>query len=271
MADNKKRLNANPLDLRSMVDNAIGEPEVKEVVVYQDNPNAIQRHDDGTMTYKRFVMTPVGLVVPEDMTDDEWNDVGRVIRDLDTSISWVIGDWALYAKQQWKAMASEIAEAFGYETSTIETYASICENIPRLIRNQTAHFSHHRLVAKLGNQDLQVAWLAYLGHFKLRIADAKTEMALLVAHKPDAVLVRLAAAIENNVHLSDFDEFKKQLPKKNRRRDDPYEMRNNWLEYLRIEEPKRASMTPDQLERLAERYELLGKHFLDEAKSIKGK
>lgn len=275
MPNNKDRLRANPLSLANMVDRAIGdaEPEVveREVVVYQDNPNAIQRHDDGTMTYKQFTMTPVGMVIPEHVEIEAWNDVGRVIRDLDTSISWVIGDWALYAKREWRATASEIAEAFGYETSTIETYVSICEAIPSLIRNQTAHFSHHRLVSKLGSRDLQQAWLAYMGHFKLRIADAKTEMALMVVYNTEQTINLIYRSLEIDVRLIEFDDIKKRLPKKTPRSDDAYELRNDWLEYIRVEEPKRASMTPDQLERLAERYEWLGKHFLDEARSIKGK
>jgi hypothetical protein len=238
-------------------------------VVYHEN--AIQRHDDGTMTYKRFTMTPVGLILPEKIEIDEWNDVGQVIRDLETSISWVIGDWALYAKREWNAMASEIAKAFGYETSTVETYVSICESIPRLIRNQTANFSHHRLVAKLGDRDLQATWLYYMGFFRLRIADAKVDMAHLVSYESEQAISLLIRAVEENKTINEFDEFKKRPTKKSSRRDDPYEQRNNWLDYIRAEEPKRAFMSPDQLERLAERYEWLGKHFMDEAKSIKGK
>lgn len=272
--NNKQRLRDNPITLQGIVDTAIGdgEPEVieREVIKYTDNPNAIQRHDDGTMTYKRFTMTAVGLIVPDDTSGDEWNDVGHVIRDLDSSISWVIGDWALYAKRQWEATASQIAEAFGYETSTIETYTSICEAIPRLIRNQTAHFSHHRLVAKLSNRDLQVAWLRYMGHHKLRVVDAKADMAKLVVTDDSAAIHWLARAVDENKLLGEYNEFRSKLTNHTpTAKDDPYELRNKWLDYIRAEEPKRAMMTPDQKERLAERYEWLGKHFLNEADNLK--
>lgn len=245
----------------------------REVIVYQDNPNAIQRHDDGSMTYKRFTMTAIGLVLPEEISGDEWEDVGQVIRDLDTSISWVIGDWALFAKREWDATASQIAERFGYETSTIETYTSICEAIPRLIRNQTAHFSHHRLVAKLENPNLQKAWLAYMGGLRLRVADARSDMALLVELEAYEAIECLYQAVDAKKRLSEFDRFKQKSKKLSSKpqKSDSYEMRQNWLEYIRVEEPKRAQMSPDQLERLADRYEWLGQHFLNEAKSIKGK
>lgn len=274
MSQKRDRLEQAKPTLRGLTDAMIGQPEVveREVVVYQADPNAIQRHDDGTMTYKRFRMTAVGLVVPEDVEEPEWEDVGHVIRDLESSISWIIGDWAAYANRNWNMTAAQIAERFGYEQSTVETYISICTAVPGLIRNQTATFSHHRLIAKLGSQALQTAWLHYMGALRLKVTEAKFDMALLVSCTEDEAIRWLYHALEHQARLIEFDYFKQKNPRLPKtKRGDPYELRNNWLDYIRTEEPKRPNMTPDQLDRLADRYEWLGKHFLEEAQSIKRK
>ncbi len=214
MPSNKDRLRANPLSLANIVDRAIGdaEPEVveREVVVYQDNPNAIQRHDDGTMTYKRFVMTPVGMVIPEGVEEPEWEDVGNVLKDLDSVVSWNLGDWADYANKVFGKEYKVIAAEFGYEPDTIKVYASIARSMPTLIRNQRVSFAHHRTISKLIDRDLQSAWLNYAAFFDLRVADMKRDMVFLVEYKSPAAIEWLYHAIRMGKRLGYFEELNPQ-------------------------------------------------------------
>ncbi len=145
MPSKADRLNTNVPTLRGVVDGAIGEPEVKEVVVYQDNPNAIQRHEDGTMTYKRFTMTRIGLRVPSDVEPDELRDVARIIRDLQTSIQWIVGDLLNSMERVWGKSYQTVAEQLGYEVKTVQEWASICKNVS--IRMEGLSFGHHQLVS----------------------------------------------------------------------------------------------------------------------------
>lgn len=131
-------------------------PETQYIEVVPEN--ALVPTGDGAYTYKRFTMTPTGMDIPEDVTDDELNDVGEFILGLNQSISWVIGDWAAKANALWKVSYKQIADVFGYQEDTIKTYASLCRAIPRLIRNQRLEFGHHRLVAKLPEGE-QRRWL----------------------------------------------------------------------------------------------------------------
>lgn len=171
MAPNKKRLSANPLSLQNMVDKAIGEsePEVieRKVVVYQDNPNAIQRHDDGTMTYKRFTMTATGLYVPEDVEPDELKDVARVIRDLQTSIQWIVGDLLNSMERVWGKSYQDVAEQLGYEVKTVQEWASICKNVS--IRMEGLSFGHHQVVSPY-NPDEQQDFLQWAVANKASVA-----------------------------------------------------------------------------------------------------
>jgi len=216
MAGNKDRLKASALQLQNMVDTAIGdgEPEVieKEVVVYQDNPNAIQRHDDGTMTYKRFTMTAVGMVIPEGIKEVEWEDVGAALKDLDSAISWNLGDWADYANKAWGKEYKAIALQFGYEPDTIKVYASIARSMPTLIRNQRVSFAHHRTISKLDDRDLQSAWLNYAAFHNLRVADMKRDMVFLVEHTSAQSVEWLYHAIQHEKRLGQFEELNPSRP-----------------------------------------------------------
>lgn len=133
---------------------AVGQPEVIEVIKYEDNPNAIQRHDDGTMTYKRFVMTPVGLHVPDGVRKEELEDVAVVIRGLQTSIQWIVGDLMNSMERVWGNSYQTVAYRLGYEIKTVQEWASICNKVS--IRMEGLSFGHHQLVAPHKPEDQQM-------------------------------------------------------------------------------------------------------------------
>lgn len=175
-------------------------------IVVRDQ-NDIQRHDDGTMTYKRFVMTAVGMMIPEEVDEPEWADVGNVLKDLDSSISWNLGDWAAFANGRWGKEYKDIAKDFGYESDTLKVYASIARSMPTLIRNQRLSFAHHRLISRLKNRELQIAWLAYADFFQQRLVDMRRDMSLLAAYKDAPAIEWLMHAMQNNKRLWDFEEL----------------------------------------------------------------
>lgn len=137
-------------------DEAIGaeKPQIVEKTIEVVPEGAIVRREDGALVYKRFVMTQTGMEIPADMTREEWADVGHVMKSLDSSVAWNVGDWAIIALDGGMT-AAEIADEFGYDTSTIEVYVSVCRAVRGLIRNQASSFGHARLVAHLdeGKQD----------------------------------------------------------------------------------------------------------------------
>lgn len=132
--------------------------EPEKQIVYVTPEDALLPQPDGGMQYKRFVMYPTTLVIPEDITKAEWGDLGKVLKQLDTTVSWVVGEWAEYANKHWNFSYEKIAERFGYEVSTLMTYTSIVRKVPTLIRNQGLSFGHHRLVANM-NAEQQQMWL----------------------------------------------------------------------------------------------------------------
>lgn len=169
----------NP-DAMAIINRAIGDapPESngEPVIIYEPDPNALIPQGEGVYVYKRFVMTPVGMQMPDDVTGDEWQEVGHIIKGLDSSISWVVGDWAAHANAVWGWAYAEIAEHFGYTEETLMAYASVCRSISTLIRNQGVPFGHHRLVTKLP-EDQQRHWLDQAAKHKWRVADMKKAIA----------------------------------------------------------------------------------------------
>lgn len=146
------------------------------------DPNAIIPQEGGGFVYKRFSMSPIGMVLPEDASGDEWEEVGWALKAIDGAIAWWVGDWAQFAMRNWNWTAAQVAERFDYTTETIETYAWVCGGIPGSIRNRAVFFSHHRHIAKM-DEWLQRSWLEYADFFirsyKLKVAEFKQDIAAL--------------------------------------------------------------------------------------------
>lgn len=159
---NKDRLRDKPLSLMGLTDSMLDDgAEVVEVVreIVVSDPNAIQRHEDGTMTYKRFAMTSTGMLIPEDVQPEELADVAEVIHGFATPIQWIIGDLILATQKTYgDDKYLTIAEQWGYEVKTVQEYASVCRGIS--IRMENLSFGHHQKVRAL-DSDLQVQWLTW--------------------------------------------------------------------------------------------------------------
>lgn len=190
----------------------------REVVVYQTDPNAIQRHDDGSMTYKRFTMTPVGLIVPDQVTIEELLEVEEVLENLETSIQWNIGDWYNSATDQnvWgRKYELQPASEVEYKYQTLADYAWVARSIHFSIRNRKLSFGHHRVIAPLAH-DLQALWLEYAATrtTKLKISSLKEDMKRLAPLSFDNQVAWLQALIPiPDARFIQYDELKpEQVP-----------------------------------------------------------
>lgn len=184
-------------------------------VVYHEN--AIQRHDDGTMTYKRFTMTPVGLIAPDDVTTDELLEIEGVLENLETSVQWNIGDWYNYATEQnvWgRKYELQPAPEVDYKYQTLADYAWVARSIHFSIRNRKLSFSHHRLIAPLAD-DLQMLWLEYASTrtTKLKLGGLREDMKRLATLPTGNQIEWLKALISTpDDRFIDYDELKPYVP-----------------------------------------------------------
>lgn len=103
---------------------------------------------DGVTWVGNIGMSPTGLILPEEITQQEWYDFFDVIRNIKRSWQFIIGDWFAYGADKFKFTYEQIATWTGYKPTTVEAFASTCRNVPRFTRVNLS-FAHHRAVSRL--------------------------------------------------------------------------------------------------------------------------
>lgn len=103
---------------------------------------------DGVTWVGNIGMSPTGLILPQEVTQQEWYDFFDVIRNIKRSWQFIIGDWFAYGADKFEMTYEQIAALTGYKQSTVEAFASTCRNVPRFTRVNLS-FAHHRAVSGL--------------------------------------------------------------------------------------------------------------------------
>lgn len=98
-------------------------------------------------------ITPTGARFDENLTLDEWADIGDRLGRQDSGLRWLIGDWMIYGNRRFGASAAIVAESSGLAIKTIANTVSVCTNIPQERRRLELSYTHHREVAYLDAED----------------------------------------------------------------------------------------------------------------------
>ncbi len=93
-------------------------------------------------------LEPVGLMLPEDLTVDEWRKEGERLALAHHTSQWALGDWWNYGERKY-GEGVEIAAVLGFEASTLRAYARVARQVESAIRNRALTWSHHAAVAAL--------------------------------------------------------------------------------------------------------------------------
>ena len=117
-----------------------------------------------------FQLTTTGLVAPEGMTSESWEQIGLLLFRLEGSIQWLIGDWLVYGSDLKYGDVKKLAETMGRDPGTFWEYANVCRSVKTWVRTQVLSYGHHRLVAPL-TEDQQVFALNYAAENNLSIAN----------------------------------------------------------------------------------------------------
>jgi hypothetical protein len=99
---------------------------------------------------------------------------------------WAIGDWLLLIERLYPEEWSQMAEVLGLSEENMKDHMRIAERVPRSIRREDLHWSHHRAVAALPPAE-QKTWLKRaaaedLSHAALRDALREGEPAKVLTH-----------------------------------------------------------------------------------------
>lgn len=111
------------------------------------------------MSDKGYKIATTALIITRDLTQEEWLALGVRLAEYARSISWAIGDWAMYGdKQEWEAASVLVADADGRRTLTVESIrrcAYVAQAFPPSLRRDDLSWSHYYEALRLpGNRRL---------------------------------------------------------------------------------------------------------------------
>jgi hypothetical protein len=113
----------------------------------------LTRYDEGKRKPKVELpgrLTRVSLSLPLDLTQEDWRDVGRTLRKIDSGVMWWLADWLRFgSEQKWGEKYDEALKlGFDYGVARNADYvAGKFEDLSR--RRDKLSWSHHAAVASL--------------------------------------------------------------------------------------------------------------------------
>jgi hypothetical protein len=94
-------------------------------------------------------LTPVSMTLPENINENQWNDIGDQVFRLENASNWILGDWWAFgqhkygSRKKWigeqKARRSQV-KSFGH----LANCASVCRAIETSRRREVVSFEMHR-------------------------------------------------------------------------------------------------------------------------------
>lgn len=163
------------------------EPEVVERIIQVVPENALLYQPDGSIQAGHFTLTKTGLIIGDEVTKEEWGELGQVLKGLNQSLQWIIGDWVNYGEKQWRETYDQIAEQTGLDKTTIYDFAYVARSVHFSVRTETLSFGHHKLVAKF-DRKIQRQWLDYAAEKKLSVnamrQQIKAQFPAIVSNRP---------------------------------------------------------------------------------------
>jgi hypothetical protein len=102
-------------------------------------------------------LTSTGAVLPEGLSEREWQAIADRVTRIGTALQWVIGDLVAYNGRSWAYGAkTRLAQDLGMNPKTVRNLASICRRVPPERRRPELSFSHHAAVAALDAEQQRV-------------------------------------------------------------------------------------------------------------------
>lgn len=133
--------------------------------------------------YKKAHFEKNKLTLDDNITIDEWKELGQQLKQVEGSVQFWIGDWARFGDKKGyytnPKVYDELEEITGLDRGTIKNYKSTAENVSSSLRHDDLGFSHHQEVAKL-EPEQQKKFLDRASEEGLSVRDLRRE---IVRHK----------------------------------------------------------------------------------------
>ena len=117
----------------------------------------------------KFVITPTGIQFNEELSFEEWEELGQKLAPVGKSIGFIIGDWINYGEKHYGDKYEDAIKRTGMAYQTLRDFSYVARRVQLSLRNDKLDFTHHRVVAKLKDSEDQQHWLHMAVKHKLGI------------------------------------------------------------------------------------------------------
>lgn len=94
----------------------------------------------------------LSLTLPDGLSFDQWQHVGRELAAREKVLNWWIGDWWAFGEHRYGDRAeAAAADIFPLSYGALRNYGSVCRAIETSRRRDTLDWSHHQEVAPLAH------------------------------------------------------------------------------------------------------------------------
>jgi hypothetical protein len=115
----------------------------------------------------KFAITTTGIEFHEELSFEEWEELGQKLAPVGKSIGFIIGDWINYGEKHYGDKYEDAIKRTGMAYQTLRNYAYVSRRVQLSCRHDNLGFEHHYVVAKLKDPDDQRHWLQMADKHKL--------------------------------------------------------------------------------------------------------
>ena len=107
----------------------------------------------------KFTITATGLQFHQNLSFEEWNDLGQKLAPIGKSIGFIIGDWINYGETAYGEKYEEALAKTGLAYQTLMNFAYVARKVEISLRKENLDWYQHATVAKLKTDEEKRHWL----------------------------------------------------------------------------------------------------------------
>lgn len=111
-----------------------------------------------------------GIEFTEDLSFEQWDSLGRELAPMAKSIGFIVGDWINYGMSRYGEKYQEAVEVTGLSVETLKQYSYVARRIKKCDRSHALDWTHHLVVAKVKEPEMQRDWLKKAEANKLSVS-----------------------------------------------------------------------------------------------------
>jgi len=111
--------------------------------------------------HPKAIAHKTGLIIAEDTTEIEWEEIGQNLRMAEGAVQFWLGDWANFGIEKFQKGAGEktkaLAVEIGMTANTVRQARYVAEKVDVDTRVSTLDYSHFRVIAPMEKEE-QIKW-----------------------------------------------------------------------------------------------------------------